>query len=326
MTSGDTTLGRVRPGALSALLLDLVRPEAGAEAASWIGALRPGAVVASYELVRQLGRGGFGVVYEARDRRSGRAVAFKAVFGRGRTVMDDDRVLREAELAARLSHPNIVVLHDAGRCEHGPYLVLELLQGESLTERLRRGPLPIGEALRVTREVAEGVAHAHAAGVIHRDLTPGNVFLCRDGRLKVLDLGLAHAFGRRKIDGGTPAYMAPEQRRGAPEDERSDVFALGVLVHQMIAGELPFGDAPGAEIGPPPLLHVPAAPALAPLVQRMLQADPTARPRDAGKVLAELRAVAKRLRADTSGSQGASRPARRATGGSRRPPPGRTGR
>jgi eukaryotic-like serine/threonine-protein kinase len=120
--------------------------------------------------------------------------------------------------------------------------------------------------------------------------------------------------------------MAPEQRRGAPEDERTDVFALGVLIHQMVAGALPFGDAADAEMDHAPALHVPGAPGLQELVQRMLQVDPIARPRDAGKVLAELRGIARRAGAATSDSQGASRGAQRATGGARRPPLPRTGR
>ncbi len=145
-----------------------------------------------------------------------------------------------ASAAARCSHPNIVTLHDVGRSEHGPYLVLEFLQGVTLARRLEAGPLPVREALRVAVEVARGLAHAHAHGVIHRDLTPGNVFVCHDGRVKVLDLGMAHAFGRPRAAGGTPAYMAPERVAGAPEDERADVFALGVVLYRMLTGTLPF--------------------------------------------------------------------------------------
>src|SRR5206468_1865184 len=162
-------------------------------------------------------------VYEAHDRESGRAVAFKAVKAGGKPDLREERLLREAEAAARLSHPNIVTLLDVGRCEQGPYLVLELLRGMPLATRLKQGALPVREALHMGVEVAKGVAHAHAQGVVHRDLTPGNVFLCDDGQVKVLDFGMAHAFGRRKVEGGTKAYMAPEQSRGAPEDERTDV-------------------------------------------------------------------------------------------------------
>ncbi len=281
----------VRPGALSALLADLVRaPEASED---WARGPVPGEVVAGrFEIVRELGRGGFGVVYEARDRELGRRVAFKAVRAGSNAALREERLLREAESAASLSHPCIVTLHDVGRCEHGPYLVLELLRGQSLAERLASGPLPLGEALRIAVKVAEGLAHAHRQGVVHRDLTPGNVFLCEDGQVKVLDFGLAHAFGQRRQAGGTPAYMAPEQWRGAPEDERTDVFALGVVLYQALTGAPPFpGDDGGrAVLGPrpAPALEVPGAPAVGVLVGRLLEKDPVRRPRDGAEVLAAL--------------------------------------
>jgi serine/threonine-protein kinase len=133
--------------------------------------------------------------------------------------------------------------------------------------------------------VAKGLAHAHAQGVVHRDLKPANVFLCQDGQVKVLDFGLAHAFGRRRQDGGTPAYMAPEQLAGAPEDERTDVFALGVMLFEMLSGKLPFPDAKAlASSSKAPLLETPAAPALGQLVGRMLAKEPVGRPRDGGSV------------------------------------------
>ena len=291
--SGAAARPGVAPGALSALLQDLARPEGTQERATWVGALYPGAVIASYELIRQVGRGGFGIVYEARDLRSRRVVAFKAVCGGGRPELREERVLQEAELAARLSHRNIVALYDVGRCEHGPYLVLELLRGETLAQHISRGVLPIGEALRIASDIAGAMAFAHAAGVVHRDLTPGNVFLCRDGAVKVLDLGMAHAFGRRKLDGGTPAYMAPEQRRGAPEDERTDVYAMGVVLHEMLLGRVP----------PVRRVHgssseVDGAPGLAELLDTMLASDAIDRPRDAGEVSAALATVVADLRCD----------------------------
>ena len=187
--------------------------------------------------------------------------------GPGEAALRAQRLALEAEAAARLTHPNIVTLHDAGRCEQGPYLVLELLRGETLEARLERERLAAAECVRVAVEIARALAHAHAAGVAHRDLKPGNVFLCEDGRVKVLDFGMAHAFGRRKIEGGTPAFMAPEQRSGAPEDERSDVFALGVILHRMLTGALPPGGARGRSGGrPAPDLARGTPPAVAALV------------------------------------------------------------
>ncbi|WP_242337611.1 MULTISPECIES: tetratricopeptide repeat-containing serine/threonine-protein kinase [Anaeromyxobacter] len=280
---------------MSALLGELARAPEVQLGSAWEHVLGPGAVVGRFELLREIGRGGFGIVYEARDRELGRSVAFKAIRAGDRAALQEDRLLREAEAAARLSHPNIVTLFDAGRCEHGPYLVLELLRGETLADRLTGEPLATGEALRIGSAVAHALAHAHAAGVVHRDLSPGNVFVCGDGRVKVLDFGLAHAFGRRRISGGTPGHMAPEQWRGAPEDERTDVYALGVLVYRMVAGTLPFpDDAEGSATASPrpaPALHVPDAPALGALLARMLAKDPVDRPRDGAEVAAALDAL-----------------------------------
>jgi eukaryotic-like serine/threonine-protein kinase len=283
----------IRPGALSALLEELVQAPGGSAPSAWERALRPGAVVGRFELVRELGRGGFGVVYEARDRELGRAVAFKAIVEGERPHVREERLLAEADAAARLSHPNIVTLYDAGRSEHGPFLVLELLRGRTLAARLAAGRLGLRETLRVAVAVARGVAHAHAHGVVHRDLTPGNVFLCDDGQVKVLDLGMAHAFGRRKLRGGTPAYVAPEAWRGAPEDERSDVYGLGAVLYECLTGELPHAaDRGRTDAGrPAPALDVPGAPALGDLVGRMLAPDPVDRPRDGAEVLAALLAI-----------------------------------
>jgi TolB-like protein/Flp pilus assembly protein TadD len=273
---------------MSALLRDIARVPEAKE--SWDVALRSGAVIGRFELVRELGRGGFGVVYEARDRELGRSVAFKAIRptpSAGR----DERLVGEAEIAARLSHPNIVTLHDVGRCGSGAYLILELLHGETLAARLRGGPLAEGEAVRIATEIARGLAHAHAQGVVHRDLTPRNVFICDDGQVKVLDFGLAHVFGRRRVAAGTPGYMAPEQWRGAPEDERTDVFALGVILYQALAGRLPFAPGAGAARAARPPLPVSGSPVLGDLVLRMLALDPVERPRDGAEVLSELAAL-----------------------------------
>src|SRR5512140_1072666 len=193
----------IRPGAMTALIEELVRAPTEAPGDGWAATLRPGATVGRFQLVAELGRGGFGVVWEARDLELGRAVAFKAVRAGGRAGLREERLLREAEAAARLSHPNIVTLFDAGRSPEGAFLVLELLRGTTLAERLKDGPLPLAEALDVAVQVARGVAHAHAQGVVHRDLKPANVFVCQDGRVKVRDFGLAHAFGRRVQEGGT---------------------------------------------------------------------------------------------------------------------------
>ncbi|HET8724489.1 MAG TPA: protein kinase [Anaeromyxobacteraceae bacterium] len=274
---------------ISALLGEIARaPEM--DLGSAVARLRPGMVVEQrFELVREIGRGGFGIVYEARDLALGRAVAFKVVAGVAHGARQEDRLLREAAAAARLSHPNIVQLHDMGRSEFGPFLVLELLRGRTLAERIAEGPLSAAEAVHVARDVAAALAHAHQVGVIHRDLNPRNVCVDEDGHARVLDFGLARALGQRVAQGGTPAYMAPEQWRGAPEDERTDVFALGVLLFEMLTGELPFPGDKGCSDGRvAAVLEVPDHPDLAHLVQRMLALDPVDRPRDGAAVGREL--------------------------------------
>ncbi|HET7827062.1 MAG TPA: serine/threonine-protein kinase, partial [Anaeromyxobacter sp.] len=286
---------RIRSGRLTELLQELAAVSEHEEGVGWAEWLAPGAVVGRFELIREIGRGGFGVVWEARDQQLGRRVAFKAIRAGPKVRLREERLLREAEAAARLSHPNIVTLHDVGRTDQGPFLVLELLVGETLAERLERGPLPAREAIRVAVEVAKGMAHAHANGVVHRDLKPANVVLCGDGQVKVLDFGMAHAFGQRREDGGTPAYMAPEQCAGAPEDERSDVFSLGAILFEMTSGELPFRARGVGEARTAPELLVPGVPALGELVGHMLEKDPTRRPRDGAQVLALLSEVQQEL-------------------------------
>jgi len=282
-----------RSSGISGLLEDLVSPDGPppGDAAAWVPAPPPGTVIGRFEIVRELGRGGFGVVYEALDRDLGRSVAFKLLQASLQPAVREERMLHEAETASRLSHPNIVTLFDMGRCAYGPYLVLELLRGETLAQRLTSGAIALPESLRVAVEVARALAHAHARGIVHRDLSTRNVFLCEDGHVKVLDLGMAQAFGRRKLEGGTPAFMAPEQRRGAPEDERTDVYALGLMLYRMLTGEAPFPDDDGRATSgsrPAPMLHVPESPGVPPVVARMLAKDPVDRYRDAGEVVAAL--------------------------------------
>jgi len=292
--SGSGTGQGRRPfgGRSIATLLADVSSSPGRDLAVVRERLRPGVVVdGRFEIVRRLGRGGVGEVHEARDLTLGRRVAFKVVpKSADRRAARVARLLREAAAAARLSHPHIVQLHDVGQSECGPYLVLELLLGETLDHRLdEAGALPVLEALHVARDVAAALAHAHAAGVVHRDLKPDNVFLLEDGHSKVLDFDLARASGLRSPGGGTPGYMAPEQWRGAPEDERTDVFALGVLIFQMLAGELPFPGVKGArDLGAAPDLELPELPRLGWLLRRMLAHDPVDRPRDAAEVLREI--------------------------------------
>ncbi|BDG03015.1 serine/threonine-protein kinase [Anaeromyxobacter oryzae] len=291
----DDDGGAVAAGRLSALLAELVRvPFEEPEGVPPPGP-KPGTLVGGrFEILREVGRGGFGLVYEARDRELGRSVALKLVLPakRLRSALGEEWLRNEADAAAQLAHPAITTLHDVGRFEGSLYLVYELLAGETLEDRLRRGPVPVADAVRIAREIAGGLAHAHGRGVIHRDLKPSNVFLTEDGRVKVLDFGLARILGGgASPGGGTPAYMAPEQWRGEPEDARSDVFAVGVILWQLVTGTRPYAVVEGRsavlDAGPPPALPPRAGPpALRKVVSRAIARDREARPRD-GRALEE---------------------------------------
>ncbi len=289
------------PAALTRLLEELARTPEAELVDSWQHRLVPGEVVGRFELVRELGRGGFGVVYEARDRELQRLVAFKALRpGRALDAKQADALRREAEAAAKLNHPNVVTVHDFGSCPAGPYLILELLRGDPLSQRLARGPLPPHEAVRIASGVAQALVHAHGAGVVHRDLKPGNVFLGQGGSIKVLDFGLARILGVGGAQGGTPGYMAPEQCRGEPEDERTDLFALGVLLFRMLTGVMPFAVVAGRSAvldggAPPEPRGKGLPPRLSSLVGRLLAKDPELRPRTALEVADELLRVAREL-------------------------------
>ncbi len=287
---------------LSALLEELARAPDADLAGAWQKGLKAGDEVGRFRLIKELGRGGFGVVYEAVDRELGRAVAFKAVRAGSRFAhLSEDFLRREAEAVGRLNHPGIVTLHDIGQGPTGPYLIFELLRGQTLTERLKQGPVPVRAAIQIATEITRSLAHAHKSGVVHRDLKPSNVFVAEDGAVKVLDFGLAFLFGRGgPASAGTPAYMAPEQWRSEPGDERVDLFALGCLLYQMLCGKLPYQvtlrGSEALSAGSPPSLAGPAVPApLRRLVARCLEPDAARRPPNAATVLRELGAIAARI-------------------------------
>ncbi|MEV5600840.1 serine/threonine-protein kinase [Streptomyces sp. NPDC052299] len=209
-----------------------------------------------YRLVQQLGEGGMGQVWEARDETLGRLVAVKVIsLLAGSGPRGDEaraRFLREARITARLQHPRIVTIHDLGESgpENGnaPFLVMELVRGEGLDVKLAEGSVSLEEAARWGAQVCEALTEAHAAGVMHRDIKPSNVFITHTGEVKVLDFGVARAADpyatatRLTQTGfvvGTPSYMAPEQARGYPEPS-SDLYALGCLLFELITGRLPF--------------------------------------------------------------------------------------
>jgi tetratricopeptide (TPR) repeat protein len=271
---------------LSRLLRQLAGASGEDSLSAWEKGLAPGEVVGRFEILQEIGRGGFGAVYSALDVELGRTVAFKTLRpGRSHHDVSADWIGKEAEAVARLDHPSIVTLFEVGSWQGGPYLVEELLRGETLDERLARGPLPLDQALEVAVQIARALSHAHSRGVLHRDLKPANVFLTEDGRVKLLDFGLAHLLGTRGApSGGTPAYMAPEQARGEAVDERADVFASGAVLFEALAGRRPFevedGWTTALRRGPAPRLPAGVPRAVARAVARSLSPDPAGRPRN----------------------------------------------
>ena len=261
--------------------------------------LQPGRRIGVYTIVRQLGIGGAGEVWRAKDERFGRDVAIKVLLPH--LSADSEKLRRfaeEARAAGTLNHPNILTVHDIGEYDGMPYLVSECLEGRNLRERLKAGPMPVAESLAVALGVAQGLAAAHERGIVHRDLKPENTFLKSDGGIKLLDFGLAKLklpAGKLtagaddtalSLVAGTAAYMAPEQARGEMPDPRADLFALGVMMYEMLTGQHPFRGASVFETLHAILTREPAdllavnervPPALARIVMRLLQKSPEAR-------------------------------------------------
>jgi formylglycine-generating enzyme required for sulfatase activity len=264
----------------------------------------------SYRVLKVLGAGGMGLVLQAEDPKLKRLVALKVMRPElAAKEVHRQRFLREAQATAAVEHPNIIHIHQVGEERGVPFLAMPFLKGEALDARLQREPkIAVAEAARIARQVAEGLAAAHEAGLIHRDIKPANLWLeARTGLVKVLDFGLARVAAddtQLTQSGtilGTPAYMAPEQASGTPVDGRCDLFSLGAVLYRMLTGTMPF---PGTDIvtliaallttTPRPVreLNPAVPPALAELVMQMLARDPAARP-------ASARAVADALAAFT---------------------------
>ena len=279
-----------------------------------------GTSLAHYEILGLLGEGGMGQVYRARDTKLGRAVAIKVLPEAFRSDADRAaRFEREAKLLATLNHPNIAALYgleESGGCR---FLVMELVEGDTLADRLARGPLPLDEAVRVAVQIAEALEAAHEKDIVHRDLKPANVKLAADEKIKVLDFGLAKATEPdSSVAGitnsptlsiaathagvvlGTAAYMSPEQAKGLPADHRSDIFSFGVVLHEMLTGRQPFQGETAAEVMASVMVResdlsaVPADcnPRLVELLKRCLEKNPKKRWQAIGDVRAELEAIA----------------------------------
>lgn len=259
-----------------------------------------------YEVVRRLGAGGMGVVWEARDTRLDRLVAVKTLSPEAAgDALARERLLQEARAAASLDHRNVCTLHDVGETEDGGlFLVMALYRGRSLRERIADGPLPWREALGLAAQAAEGLAAIHARGIVHRDVKPANLFVTEEGELKLLDFGLARAGETPRLTAsglvvGTIAYMPPEQLRGEEIGRAADLWALGVTLFESIAGRLPFPAGNHGQLvaailqgTPEPLSRAVDVPEeVASLVRRCLVREPSARLSSAAGFSAAARAV-----------------------------------
>jgi eukaryotic-like serine/threonine-protein kinase len=263
-------------------------------------------LVDRYELGPMLGQGGMARVHRGLDRQLRRQVAIKVLappFDQDREFVE--RFRREARAAAGLSHPNIVAVFDSGSDGGTHYIVTELVEGETLADRLRRdGPMPPAEAVGVAVDIARALAAAHEHGLIHRDVKPGNVMLLPDSRVKVVDFGIARAAGSDTLTNtgvvlGSTAYLSPEQASGQPVDERADLYALGCVLYEMLTGHVPFSaETPIAtmyrhvnEAPPPPSTIAPVQSELEDVVLRCLEKDPKRRFASAPELEAALLAV-----------------------------------
>lgn len=255
-----------------------------------------------YRLDSELGSGGMGVVYRAQDMLLERPVAVKVLNQGGLGSEGHSRLLQEAQAAAKLNHPNIVAIYDAGEVDSLAYIVMELVEGASLYEQR---PKTIDEIIPIASQLCAALEHAHSHGIIHRDLKPENVMVTSDGIAKLMDFGLARSVASRlTMEGtiiGTVFYLAPEQALGKELDGRADLYALGAMLYEFCTGQLPFsGDDPFAIITQH--LHAPVVPprakndaipvSLDALVVRLLSKDPDERPASAALVLEMLDEVA----------------------------------
>ena len=286
------------PGNSFSLTRTLVAPKQG---------LTPGTVVAGrYEIVRQLGQGGMGVVYQATDSKLKRTVALK--FLPAEWVHDElakERFVREAQAAASLDHPNICTVHEIDEAEGRMFISMAFVEGETLKARIERAPLDLDQALAIGRQVAEGLREAHKKGIVHRDIKSANIMVTEDGQAKVMDFGLARVRGgalltKEGMTLGTIAYMSPEQARGEDVDYRTDIWSFGVVLYEMLTGQLPFkGERDQAVIysilkeAPRPVSDLcPGLPAsIGQVVGRALEKDPNQRYPSAEELLNDLRAL-----------------------------------
>jgi serine/threonine protein kinase len=260
--------------------------------------------IGPYTIVREIGRGGMGIVYEGWDERLSRAVAIKTILRASDPTMRE-RFVREARAAAAVSHPNICQLFDIGEHNGEPFLCMELLDGKSLAERLTDGPIPVPEAATTQLAVLSALAALHRRGIVHRDLKPTNIFLSANG-VKLLDFGLARgtvasldetAVTMPGMVMGSPRYMSPEQVRGEDVDARTDIFAAGLVLYEMLSGRAAFGGTSAIDVlhavvheHPPALVGSPSVVDLDRVIQRAVSKGREDRYQSAEDMATDLRA------------------------------------
>jgi serine/threonine-protein kinase len=261
-----------------------------------------GALAARYRIQREIGQGGMAKVYLAHDLKYEREVAVKVLRPDLAADIGATRFLQEIQIAARLHHPHILPLYDSDQLDGLVYYVMPYVKGETLRQRLvRERQLPVNEALQIAREVADALGYAHSSNVVHRDIKPANIVVTADDRVKILDFGVAKVsdwnLTRKGAVLGTLSYMSPEQASGELVDHRTDLWALGAVLYEMLAGKAPFGGETSkglvmAILNRDPVNLTVLRPGLAPelvaVVDRLLQKEPARRYRNAREVSAEL--------------------------------------
>jgi serine/threonine protein kinase len=268
--------------------------------------------IGPYKILSKVGEGGMGVVYKAQDQRLERIVALKVIREFGTDPSCRRRFWQEARAAAQVAHPNACRLYDIAEEQSCLVLVMEYIEGESLAQRIQRGPLPAQEAAQIVLGILSALTAFHKIGIVHRDLKPGNILLSASGT-KLLDFGIAKYSSACPPDGtdptlteatnpgvflGTPRYASPEQFRGEPVDARSDIFSVGAILYEMLTGQTPFpGESFGEiahavlHVSPPGLTGSPAISAMGRIVHAALARDPRERCPSAEAMAAELRSA-----------------------------------
>ena len=283
----------------------------------------PGRTISRYKIVEKLGEGGMGVVYRAEDTKLRRTVALK--FPTADNLSSEEeraRFVREARAAAALNHPNICTVHEIDEAEGHTFIAMEFVEGQSVKDKVRARPLPLDEALEIAMQASEGLKAAHAKGIVHRDIKSANLMVNNEGQIKIMDFGLARLGNEKGITQtgttlGTLLYMAPEQAEGQTVDQRGDIWSLGIVLYEMVSGQLPFeGDIEAAVLRsilyeePEPLTSVQSKvpQALDEVIAKALAKDRNERYQDVGELLMDLRVVARQIAEESDTARPSRRP------------------